>query len=464
MKLAFHDKEDEDEDWQLVEFEHGFYSVLSRCDQQQAEQHCFGRTKFSPNQPASSRTMLKNNIEATRDLYSQKETPSREELLSIVRKHSNLLGQSALDEKDDGDDEVDMRFWREMLDMFFIRGTSQSKSHQDDDMIFFVRNTSLDNEYGLNDRPGEQPYFVRRWNAKLGKVIGENDAEVDWRRSFYLNFIAHTSFTVTVAICSIQALESHQRVPGAPLTPVYKVTKTVYASPSRVNFRLDSRKAVETFPAYPDICFSVDDFDDTFGAVVLTEGDHCYCVILNANGGAAFPSEKQMQECSTSTRLNSEQISKFPSTTASKLTLFSGFVSYKMVREAYDSGRSKFGGLLFAGSSPTKSERLFMRGPGDCGEVEVAVSAVIDQSEEDTGPPSPVQISKGGFKMGIGTIVRKAAIAASTAAKHAYVAVGAAKRPDSELLPLRCCLMSLSLPWENIAHDLLFKGLSKTDF
>lgn len=464
MKLAFHDKKDDDDDWQLVEFEHGFYSVLSRCDQQQAEQHCFRRTNFSPNQPASSSTMLKNNIEATMDLYSQKKTPSREELLSIVRKDCNLLGQSALDEKDDGDDEFDMRFWREMLDMFFIRGISQSKSLQDDDMIFFVRNTGLHNEYGLNDRPGEQPYFVRRWNPKLDKVIGENDVEVDWRRSFYLNFIAHTSFTVTVAICSIEALESHQRVPAAPLTPIYKVTKTVYASPSRVNFRLDSRKAVETLPAYPAICFSVDDFDDTFGAVVLTEGDHCYCVILNANGGAAFPSEKHTQECSTSTRLNSEQISKFPSTTTSKLTLFSGFVSYKMVREAYDSGRSKFGGLLFAGNSPTKSERLFMRGPGDCGEVEVAVSAVIDQSEEETGPPSPVQISKGGFKMGIGTIVRKAAIAASTAAKHAYDAVGAAKKTDSEMLPLRCCLMSISLPWENIAHDLLFKGLSKTDF
>lgn len=474
MKLAFHDKKDDDDDWQLVEFEHGFYSVLSRCDQQQAEQHCFGRTNFSPNQPASSSTMLKSNIEATMDLYSQKKTPSREELLSIVRKDCNLLGQSALDEKDDGDDEFDMRFWREMLDMFFIRGISQSKSLQDDDMIFFVRNTfhgtacpdwqGLHNEYGLNDRPGEQPYFVRRWNPKLDKVIGENDVEVDWRRSFYLNFIAHTSFTVTVAICSIEALESHQRVPAAPLTPIYKVTKTVYASPSRVNFRLDSRKAVETLPAYPAICFSVDDFDDTFGAVVLTEGDHCYCVILNANGGAAFPSEKHSQECSTSTRLNSEQISKFPSTTTSKLTLFSGFVSYKMVREAYDSGRSKFGGLLFAGNSPTKSERLFMRGPGDCGEVEVAVSAVIDQSEEETGPPSPVQISKGGFKMGIGTIVRKAAIAASTAAKHAYDAVGAAKKTDSEMLPLRCCLMSISLPWENIAHDLLFKGLSKTDF
>lgn len=84
-----------------------------------------------------------------------------------------------------------------------------------------------------------------------------------------------------------------------------QVVKTVYASPSRVNFQLDSKKAsvaffviyhqgeikqfflyiliilltitpswtclqeVETTPAYPDICFAIDDFDSTFDAVVI---------------------------------------------------------------------------------------------------------------------------------------------------------------------------------------------------
>ncbi|KAI8029773.1 hypothetical protein LOK49_LG01G01532 [Camellia lanceoleosa] len=33
---------------------------------------------------------------------------------------------------------------------------------------------------------------------------------------------------------------------------------------------------------------------------VLTDTDHCYCVILNADGGAAFPSEKTAQDCSSS--------------------------------------------------------------------------------------------------------------------------------------------------------------------
>lgn len=36
---------------------------------------------------------------------------------------------------------------------------------------------------------------------QLDNLVSENSAEVDWRRSFYLNLIAHTSFTVTVAIC-----------------------------------------------------------------------------------------------------------------------------------------------------------------------------------------------------------------------------------------------------------------------
>ena len=33
---------------------------------------------------------------------------------------------------------------------------------------------------------------------------------------------------------------------------------------------------------------------------VLTDTDHCYCVLLNANGGAAFPSEKAQEDCSSS--------------------------------------------------------------------------------------------------------------------------------------------------------------------
>ncbi|KAB1203960.1 hypothetical protein CJ030_MR8G001954 [Morella rubra] len=417
------------------------------------------------------------------------------ELLSMVKKHSNSLGKTVVEENQDNDGydyvELDSGFWHDVFDLYFVRG-KESRGRQDDDLIFFVRKYSS-RGYGFNDNlEGVAPYFVRRWAPKLDVLVGETSVEVDWRRSFYLNLIAHTSFSVTVAICSHQDLQSYQAGQDKPLLPIYKVVKTVYASPSRVNFQLDSRKEVETTPAYPDICFAVDDFDSTFDAVVLTETDHCFCVLLNANDGAAFPSDDashgaapsidmEPQDCSSSNnsslRVDTNPAKRKgiglpsyrdfcmvpslsrtePRTGCSwrKITLFSGFVSYQMVRDAYDAGKSRLGSLLSLGHSPGKTDRLYMRGPGGRGEVEVAVSGVTDQSQQDSGPFSPVT-SRRGF--GIGSIFRRAASVASVAAKHAYAAAAATPMSsDEEMLPLKCCLMSISLPWENIAHDLLFK-------
>lgn len=383
------------------------------------------------------------------------ESPSRYELLSMVKKHSNLIGKTVVDEQDASDVEMDQRFWHDVLDLYFIGGRD-SKEQQDDDLLFFVRKMSL-HGYGFNDNlEGNSPYFVRRWAAKLDELVGESSVIVDWRRSLYLNLIAHTSYSVTVAICSRQSLQNHQSNQGTPLSPIYKIVKTVYASPSRVNFHLDSRKEVETKPAYPDICFAVDDFDSTFDAVVLTDTDHCYCVLLNAVGGAAFPSEKPQKNINYSENSAPKHNTDAGKTIKNKLTLFSGFVSYQMVREAYDAGKSGFGSLLPFGHSHGKTDRIYMKGPGGRGEVEVAVSGVVDQSLDESGPHSPLYISQGGFK--IGAMVRKAANVAQVAAKNAYAVASSTRNPDGGMVPLKCCLMSISLPWEHIAHDLLFKG------
>ncbi|XP_014498441.1 uncharacterized protein KIAA0930 homolog isoform X5 [Vigna radiata var. radiata] len=382
------------------------------------------------------------------------ETPSRYELLSMVKKNSKLIGQTVIEDKDQdtSDVEMDMRFWHDVFDLYFVRGM-ESRGRQDDDLVFFVRKLGSHGSGSNNKTEIVEPYFVRRWAPKLQDLVDETSIDVDWRRSFYLNLIAHTSFSVTVAICSHQDLLNHRTGEDTPLSPIYKIVKTVYASPSRVNFQLDSKKEVETTPAYPDICFAIDDFDSTFDAVVLTEKDHCYCVVLNAHDGAAFPSEKVSNDCSNSSNLEVHTRSTKKKDT--KLTLFSGFVSYQMVRDAYDGGRSRFGSLLSVGHSSGKTDRIYMKGPGGRGEVEVAVSGVADQSHEDSGPFSPV-ISKKGF--GLGVIVRRAASAASVAARHAYAAASTSSSNFDDLVPLKCSLMSISLPWECIAYDLLFKG------
>ncbi|KAF4369975.1 uncharacterized protein LOC133034626 [Cannabis sativa] len=365
------------------------------------------------------------------------EIPSRCELLSIVKKNSKLLGKTVVVDDHDGDEhhdvELDSGFWHDVMDFYFFGG--KEESNKEDDLVFFVKKLNSQG-HGVSEdlKDGSSsPYFVRRWGPKLDDMVGDNAIDgVDWRRSFYLNLIAHTSFSVTVAICSHQDLLKYQAASrNAPLSPpVYKVVKTVYASPSRVNFHLDSNKEVETTPAYPDICFAIDDFDSTFDAVVLTELDHCYCVLLNAQGGAAFPSEHEQNDCGGSSDTRNGN---------TKITLFSGFVSYPMVRDAYYASKSRFGSLLAAFGSPAgKSDRIYMKGPGGRGEVEVAVS----------GPFSPV-ISKRGY--GIGSIVRKAATAAAAAVAASHTSL------DEEMVPLKCCLMSISLPWEHIVNDLLFK-------
>ncbi|KAK4352216.1 hypothetical protein RND71_027734 [Anisodus tanguticus] len=325
------------------------------------------------------------------------QTPSRSELLCMVKKNSNMLGKTIVEDEEALDVETDPHFWHGVMDVYFIRGR-ESRGRQEDDLVFFVKKL-------------------------LDDLIGASTSDVDWRRSFYLNLIAQTSFSVV---------------------------KTVYASPSRINFHLDSRKEVETTSAYPEICFAVDDFDSTFDAVVLTDVDHCYCVLLNAHDGAAFPRERIQQDCSPAETSRSDTSSgKVPT---SKITLFSGFVSYQMVRDAYDAGRSGFGSLLSL-HSVGKTDRIYMKGPGGHGEVEVAVSSVVDQSKQDFSRNSVDHESKKGLSFS--AVVRRAASVASEAAKHAYAAASATR--DEGMIPLKCCLMSISLPWEHIAHDLLFK-------
>lgn len=56
----------------------------------------------------------------------------------MVKKHSNLLGDSVHDEQDASDVVMDNEFWHEVLDLYFIRGRV-SKGREEDDLVFFVR-------------------------------------------------------------------------------------------------------------------------------------------------------------------------------------------------------------------------------------------------------------------------------------------------------------------------------------
>ncbi|GAA0142743.1 hypothetical protein LIER_03573 [Lithospermum erythrorhizon] len=177
--------------------------------------------------------------------------------------------------------------------------------------------------------------------------------------------------------------------------------------------------------------------------MVLSDSDHRYCVLLNAHDGSAFPSNKAAQE-SGSTDGSSPKSDTAPAKIKGSkglmnfqqihITLLSGFVSYQMVRDEYGAGRSGFGSLLSLGHSPGKTDKLYLKGPGGRGEVEVAVSGVAD--------------------------IKKSGLVQSLRQQHLWqhTAASSSQSSDEEIFTLKCCLMSVSLPWEYIAHDLLFKG------
>ena len=206
---------------------------------------------------------------------------------------------------------------------------------------------------------GLDPVFVRRWGSSLPPELG-----CDWRHSVYLNLVAHTRFTLTVAVCSYAGLKAQ----GAGRTYV-KVVKPVYAAPSvaRVDLRTSKAEGAPQ-PSWPDLYFSVYDFTDAYTAALVSEPDHCLVVELRAWGGPALQGQPDV-------------------------SLFSGLVASQHVQAAY---RRVTGGA---------ARRVIMAGPGGRGRVEVAVT--------ETSPGGA-----GG---------------------------------------LQCSVMSVCLPWDALARDILLK-------
>jgi hypothetical protein len=87
-----------------------------------------------PHQPSSS-----GDVEVAVESGSGASS-SRNKLLSMVKKHSDLIGWTVIDaEADASDVEMDDKFWHEILDLFFVHGRV-SKGREEDDLVFFVNN------------------------------------------------------------------------------------------------------------------------------------------------------------------------------------------------------------------------------------------------------------------------------------------------------------------------------------
>jgi len=207
--------------------------------------------------------------------------------------------------------------------------------------------------------------FVRRWSSTLPA-----DLSCDWRQSVYLNVVAHTRFSLTVAVCSYAGLKAQ-----SPARTYAKVVKPVYAAPSVARVDLRTSKADGAPQAsWPELYFSVYDFSDAFTAAVVSEPDHCLVVELRAWGGPALGGRAATGSSAGVANSGSGGL---------EVSLFSGLVASQHVQAAY---RRVSGGA---------ARRVIMAGPGGRGRVEVAVTQTTSAAAPlvPSGAAPPLQCS-----------------------------------------------------------------------
>ena len=231
--------------------------------------------------------------------------------------------------------------------LFFEHFVGDSNKKTDlDDMVWFVRERGQMD--GTATTPPASPtaseanddnsviYILRRTAHDDFPPL--RCPTVDWRATLYLNIITQWSYELTVGVC-----RSH--VDGRrDLVALSWVTRRVYAQPSSPDPLDKNGRHQYTFP---NVFFTVDDFEEAFGGIVLEEG-HGWCVQLTANsGGRTIP-------------------------------VFRGAVPHQKMIKMFNATAK---GILPVFKS--KDEIISMKGPGGRGSAKASVS--LDDKKEGSG-------------------------------------------------------------------------------
>eukprot|EP00124_Ichthyophonus_hoferi_P001368 Ihof_evm2s69 gene=Ihof_evmTU2s69 len=161
---------------------------------------------------------------------------------------------------------IDIDFWVNIYRSKFVDNFDDTM----DDLLFFVRAKKVDKE---------DPIFVARHTSNKGPIPG--DKAVNWEETVYLNIVLHCfTYTVTVVV----GRRPHKE---GPLQYIYKTQKRVYPSPSRT--RMETHKPPTNEITYPNLFFTIDDFEDCFKDVVCQEEDMVCVELVASSDGINTP-------------------------------------------------------------------------------------------------------------------------------------------------------------------------------
>ncbi|XP_062582134.1 uncharacterized protein KIAA0930 homolog [Saccostrea cucullata] len=235
-------------------------------------------------------------------------------------------------------------FWTDLFTKYFI-DPSRVPDDQRDDMLFYVRKTHNPKNKSFTFRPEIEVY--RRDSKTLPSL---EDKTIDWEETVYMNIISHQLvYTATCAVCT-RTSEQHLQI-------LKKFSQRVYPSPSKR--RMDD-KGTEEELTYPNIYFTVDNFEEAFGDIMVRDGE-MVCVELTATDRHG--------------RVQG--------------VIFLGSVRYEVLKKVYDARLSLTSKMMQTMSlgmikQNKRVEFVRMRGPKSKGHAEIAVSRV-----PGSGPETP---------------------------------------------------------------------------
>uniref|UniRef100_A0A914YRJ3 Uncharacterized protein n=1 Tax=Panagrolaimus superbus TaxID=310955 RepID=A0A914YRJ3_9BILA len=211
--------------------------------------------------------------------------------------------------------------------------TKECTAHHDD-MLWYVPFVKSSSSFYVG--AGASHLQVFRRQSKNKPLPG--DKSVNWEETVCLNVILQQiDYYVTCAVC----LKT-----SSNLQIIRKNCQRVYPSPSRR--RMDAKGECEEI-TYPKIYFAIDDFEQVFNDVIVTEGE-CVCVELVARD-----------------RYRDREA-----------VIFLGSIKYDVLKKLYDSRGSGTWNWAQKLISSDKRRREFvrMRGPRGKGCAEMAVARV----------------------------------------------------------------------------------------
>ncbi|CAF2070863.1 unnamed protein product [Rotaria magnacalcarata] len=188
--------------------------------------------------------------------------------------------------------------WPKLFDMYFSSTTTRLAQTStgitsDDDLVFYVTRKTADNVQNYASKYSVEVF--RHHDTKRQPKLGA--PEYDWEETTNLNLVLHQfEYTVTTAVC-VKPTNQHLQI-------IKRLSTRVYASPS---YRGMENKGIEEIISYPNIYFTVDNFEDTFCEMFINEGQ-IVCV---------------------------ELIAKNPTLNDAKV-LFLGSIKYEALKEVYE--------------------------------------------------------------------------------------------------------------------------------